>query len=255
VTRAATRRLGAPGAGGARTWARLLATVLRFGLAALWLAAGILKIGDPAAMVRSVRAFRILPEALVHPVAYAVPFVEIALGLLLLAGLAARAAAVVSSVLLAAYIAAIASAAARGLRIECGCFSRGGDLAKGAPTHYSSELIRDSSLLVASLLLAALPAGYLLLERVLLGPGPRPPAGGAWTDDTWDDESWDDHAQDEDAQDEDAQDEDARRCETQGGEEGAGGRAGWGTGGTRAQRAAGNRTRPGDGAGRRRRDA
>ena len=153
---------------------RVLATLARFGLGVLWLVAGVLKIGDPDGMVRSVRAFRILPEALVHPVAYAVPFVEIALGVLLLLGLAVRACAAVSALLLAIYIAAIAAAAVRGLRIECGCFSSGGELTKGAPTHYASELVRDSLLLLVSALLAVLPAGYLTLDRLLFGP----PTGG-----------------------------------------------------------------------------
>ncbi|SBW21181.1 DoxX family protein [Candidatus Protofrankia californiensis] len=154
---------------------RVLSTVVRLGLAVLWLAAGLFKIDDPQGMVRSVRAFRILSEPLVHPVAYAVPFVEIALGLLLLAGLAVRVSAAVSALLLAAYITAIASAAARGLRIDCGCFSSGGDLTAGAPTHYTGEIVRDGLLLVASALLVRLPAGALTVDR-LLERGPHPQA-------------------------------------------------------------------------------
>jgi len=175
-------------------WGRAISTVLRLGLGVVWLVAGSLKVGDAPAMVRSVRAFRILPESLVHPVAYAVPFVEITLGALLVLGLAVRLGAVLSSVLLAVYIAAIASAAARGLRIECGCFSQGGDLAKGAPTHYTSELIRDSLLLVVSLLLAVWPAGYLTLDGLLFGPPTgRTAEGGPDGGDGWDDqdERWD----------------------------------------------------------------
>ncbi|MDT3443035.1 MULTISPECIES: MauE/DoxX family redox-associated membrane protein [unclassified Pseudofrankia] len=189
---------------GARAWVRAVSTALRLALAVLWLVAGALKVGDAAGMVRTVRAFRILPESLVHPVAYAVPFVEIALGVLLLLGLAVRACALLSSLMLAAYIAAIASAAARGLRIECGCFSSGGDLAKDAPTHYTSELVRDSLLLVASGLLARWPGGYLALDRLLDAPaaGRRRPGAaedeyeydGEYDDETWDehDEAWDD---------------------------------------------------------------
>jgi uncharacterized membrane protein YphA (DoxX/SURF4 family) len=219
--------------GGPRTWARVLATVLRFGLAALWLAAGILKIGNPAEMVRSVRAFRILPEALVHPVAYAVPFVEIALGLLLLTGLAVRAGAALSSLMLAVYIGAIASAAARGLRIQCGCFSTGGDLARNAPTTYTTDLVRDSGLLVASLLLATLPAGYLTLDRLLFGPPSRPlPAGGAWTDDTWADHDLDDHDLDDHDLDDQAKDGDALDGEN----DTSDGTARWRAGGARAPR-------------------
>lgn len=141
-------------------------TVARLGLAAVWLVAGFAKVGSPEAMVRSVRAFRLLPEALVQPVGYAVPFLEIALGLLLLAGVATRAMAVVSALLLAVYVGAIASAAARGLRIDCGCFSAGGDLSAGAPTRYTQEILRDGALLVLSVLLARWPAALLSVDRL-----------------------------------------------------------------------------------------
>ncbi|MCK9893319.1 DoxX family protein [Frankia sp. AgB32] len=150
---------------------RVVSTVLRLVLGAVWLAAGLLKVNDPDGMLRSARAFRILPEALVQPVAYAVPFLEIALGLLLIVGLAVRVTAIVSALMFATYIAAIASAAARGLRIDCGCFSSGGDLTADAPTHYTSELIRDSLLLAAAALLAWRPAGYLSADRLLDRPG------------------------------------------------------------------------------------
>jgi uncharacterized membrane protein YphA (DoxX/SURF4 family) len=168
TTAGADRRIRtAPPAPPAPRAPRVVSTLLRLGLAGVWIAAGTLKVDDPAGMVRSVRAFRLLPESLVHPVAYAVPFVEIALGALLLVGLAIRFGAVVSALLLAAYIAAIASAAARGLRIDCGCFSNGGDVTAGAPTHYTSELVRDSLLLAAGVLLAVLPAGYLAADGLL----------------------------------------------------------------------------------------
>ncbi|KPM56789.1 DoxX family protein [Frankia sp. R43] len=146
---------------------RLFSTVLRVGLGAVWLVAGLLKVDDPDGMVRSVRAFRILPESLVHPVAYAVPFVEIALGVLLIVGLTVRLGAFVSAALFAVYIAAISSAAARGLRIDCGCFSTGGDLTAEAPTQYTEEIVRDSALLLASLLLARWPDGFLTVDRLL----------------------------------------------------------------------------------------
>jgi len=239
-------------------WGRAISTVLRLGLGVVWLVAGSLKVGDAPAMVRSVRAFRLLPESLVHPVAYAVPFVEIALGALLVLGLAVRLGAVLSSVLLAVYITAIASAAARGLRIECGCFSQGGDLAKGAPTHYTSELIRDSLLLLASLLLAVWPGGYLTLDRLLFGPPTGRAADGdpdEWDD--WDgqDERWDgenlpgegsrrgtrQEAGDRDDVDRDEADRDGRRAG------GAGDDGDWHEG-YRARR--GGRSRSEDGAGR-----
>ncbi len=46
-----------------RRWA---ATAGRLLLAAVWLAAGALKIPDPAEGIRAVRAYRLLPEAVVR---------------------------------------------------------------------------------------------------------------------------------------------------------------------------------------------
>ncbi|MBX6391788.1 MAG: DoxX family membrane protein, partial [Frankia sp.] len=170
-----------------RAWVRGLSLLLRLGLAAVWLVAGALKVTDPDGMERSVRAFRILPEVFVEPVSYALPFVELALGALLLVGLAVRAGAAVSALLFAVYVAAIASAAARGLRIDCGCFSSGGDLAADEPTRYAQELTRDSLLLVASLLLARFPRGYLAVDQLLFGPSPAAPTPADWDDDGDDD--------------------------------------------------------------------
>ena len=102
-------------------------TVLRVVLAAVWVWAAVAKIGDPAAAVRAVRAYDLLPEWLAQGVGYGLPFLELALALLLLLGLATRLAAVVSAVLFAVFLAGIVSAAARGLQIECGCFGGGGE--------------------------------------------------------------------------------------------------------------------------------
>ena len=64
--------------------------VARLGLAAVFAIASLAKIGNTEAMVRAVRAYQILPEGAVHPVAYALPYVELALAVLLLAGVATR---------------------------------------------------------------------------------------------------------------------------------------------------------------------
>jgi protein-disulfide isomerase len=113
--------------------------------------AALSKIGDPAATARAVRAYRLLPESLVGPVAHALPAVELALAALLLAGLATRIVGLVASAAVAVFIAAVASAGARGLKIDCGCFGGGGLVTH---THYLLDIARDSVLLV---LLAVIP--------------------------------------------------------------------------------------------------
>jgi uncharacterized membrane protein YphA (DoxX/SURF4 family) len=147
-----------------------LATVARLLLGVVFVYAGVLKLPDPAAAERAVRAYRLLPETLVGAAAFGLPVLEIAVGLALLAGVFVRTAAVATSVLLALYIAAIGSVWARGLSIDCGCFGTGGQVAAGR-THYPAEIARDAALLLVALALARWPRSRLALGRA---PGDLP---------------------------------------------------------------------------------
>jgi uncharacterized membrane protein YphA (DoxX/SURF4 family) len=151
------------------TAAPWLATAARALLGGVFLVAGALKLPDPAAAERAVRAYRLLPEALVGPVAFGLPVLEIAVGLALLAGVFVRTAALGSAVLLAVFVAAVASAWARGLQIDCGCFGGGGQVAAGR-TAYPGEVARDLALLLVALALARWPA-----SRLALGDPAAPP--------------------------------------------------------------------------------
>jgi uncharacterized membrane protein YphA (DoxX/SURF4 family) len=142
-------------------WAATAGRVL---LGGVFVVAGVLKIPDPAAAVRAVRAYRLLPEVLVGPVAFGMPVVEIAVGLALLAGVFVRAAAIAAAVLLVVFMAAVSSAWVRGLQIDCGCFGGGGQVAAGE-TAYGTELLRDGALLLVALALAARPRSRLALGR------------------------------------------------------------------------------------------
>ncbi len=128
-------------------WVDALARLVVGGV---WLAAGLLKIPDPAENVRAVRAYRLLPEAVVPLVGHALPVLEILVGLCLLLGVLVRLNAVLSAVLLVAFIVGIASAWGRGLSIDCGCFGGGGGPSENAEAKYPWELARDFGLLLFS---------------------------------------------------------------------------------------------------------
>jgi uncharacterized membrane protein YphA (DoxX/SURF4 family) len=130
----------------------------------VFLVAGGLKVIDPQSSVGAVRAYRLLPSSLVTIVGWGLPFAEIALGVLLLAGVATRLVAVASAVLLLVFIAAVTSAAARGLSIDCGCFGGGGDVAPGQ-TAYGTEIVRDVGLLLLAAWLVWQPRSRLTLDR------------------------------------------------------------------------------------------
>jgi uncharacterized membrane protein YphA (DoxX/SURF4 family) len=148
-------------------WAGLLLVAARLLLGGVWVAAGVLKITDLDASVRAVRAYRLLPEPAAQVLGAALPPVEILVGLLLVVGLTVRVAAAASAVLLAAFVIGIASVWARGLRIDCGCFGSGGQLAAGVDPTYGWELARDIGLLVLAVVLVWRPDTPLGLDRAL----------------------------------------------------------------------------------------
>jgi uncharacterized membrane protein YphA (DoxX/SURF4 family) len=150
-----------------RHWQPWLSTLVRLVLAAVWLAAGFSKITDLAASVRGVRAYDLLPEALVQIVGNGLPLLEIMFGLLLLVGFGVRLMAVVTTVFMLVYMAGIASVWSRGLRIDCGCFSHGGQLGPEAKPTYGLDLLRDSGFLILALLLAKWSATRFAIESLL----------------------------------------------------------------------------------------
>ena len=98
--------------GGVKDWFGLVARLVTGGV---WIAAGALKLPDPADSVRAVRAYDLLPEAIVPTVGHLLPVVEIVVGLCLVLGVLVRGASVVSALLFLAFIIGISSAWARGL--------------------------------------------------------------------------------------------------------------------------------------------
>jgi uncharacterized membrane protein YphA (DoxX/SURF4 family) len=177
----------APDRIGGRPWQLWASTVARVVLAGVLLVAGGLKVGDPDQAAAAVQAYRLLPPALGEIVGYALPIFEIAVGVLLLIGLGTRIAAVITAVLMVVFILGVASAWARGLRIDCGCFGGGGDLAAGVDTKYLQEILRDLLFLGLAVWLIIFPASRFAIDR----PGV---AGTGHTGllDEFDDEEWDD---------------------------------------------------------------
>jgi uncharacterized membrane protein YphA (DoxX/SURF4 family) len=152
-----------------RPW---LGTAARLGLAAVWLVAGGAKVGDLAASGRAVNAYQVMPYDAATVIGAALPFVELALGVLLLIGLATRLAAAVSAALLVVFITGIASAWSRGLAIDCGCFGSGGQLAAGRAPSYLPEILRDLGFLALAGFLLIWPRTPVSVDGWLAGEPP-----------------------------------------------------------------------------------
>ncbi|MGW4497920.1 MauE/DoxX family redox-associated membrane protein [Micromonospora sp. NPDC004336] len=152
-----------------RPW---LGVAARLGLAAVWLVAGGSKVGDLAASGRAVNAYEVMPYDVATVIGAALPFVELALGVLLLLGLATRLSAAVSAALLVVFVAGIASAWSRGLAIDCGCFGSGGQLAQGQAPSYLPEILRDLGFLALAGFLLIWPRTPVSMDGWLAGEAP-----------------------------------------------------------------------------------
>ncbi len=95
---------------------------IRLIIGGLLLGAGALKVGHSVELAAAMAGFRLLPPPAIGPLALALPFFEMFLGLYLVAGLFTRVAATVACVQFLVYAVAVASAVMRHIPADCGCF-------------------------------------------------------------------------------------------------------------------------------------
>lgn len=80
------------------------------------------KIINPKKLMLSMESFELLPTFLIPISSYVLPWTELIVGLLLVAGFATRASAIWSTILYSIFTLAIISVIARGMEVDCGCF-------------------------------------------------------------------------------------------------------------------------------------
>ena len=147
-----------------RTYQPWLTLLSRLILGGVLFAAGALKIGNLQKSAMAVRAYEMLPVELANFLGYALPWIEIGIGLLLIVGASVKICGLLGAFTMVAFIIAIAQAWARGLSIDCGCFGGGGTI-DPEETKYLSEIIRDIGLLAMGVFLYYFPKGKLSLDR------------------------------------------------------------------------------------------
>ena len=81
-----------------------------------------MKIIDTDYFVKSLENYKLLPPESLNIVAIVIPWLELIIGIFLLLGIFVKESALMGSILITIFIAAIVIALARGLDIECGCF-------------------------------------------------------------------------------------------------------------------------------------
>jgi uncharacterized membrane protein YphA (DoxX/SURF4 family) len=143
-----------------------LSLVSRLVLGGVFLYAGASKVFEPGGLAASIRSYGLsLPEWFVTLSAYALPPLEVLLGLYLLVGLFTRASAWAANGLMLLFLAALVQGTLRGLEIDCGCFgSASGDEASSLWV----DVLRDLGLLALGLQLALSPSRRFGVDAYLL---------------------------------------------------------------------------------------
>jgi uncharacterized membrane protein YphA (DoxX/SURF4 family) len=141
-------------------------------LAAVFLLAGIAKVGDPSGFAAAVRAFHLLPDPLVVPFALVLPWLEILAGLYLVAGFLTRMAAVAVAAMLVMFIVALLDALLTGNTAHpCGCFGSTSNpvvtALAGGDTVGWWDVIRDVILIGFSAALLSLGPGAYSIDAWL----------------------------------------------------------------------------------------
>ncbi len=101
-----------------------LAVLARLAVAAVFLAAALPKIADPAGFVADLRNYQVFPHWSWTAIAGLVPMLEVVGAVALVIGWKRRAAAVLLGLLTTSFLILIGSVIARGIDLQCGCFGR-----------------------------------------------------------------------------------------------------------------------------------
>jgi len=145
-------------------WVPWLGLAVRLIAAGIWIMAGAAKIPQIQAFQILVQRYGILPGFLTGPFAHVLPFLEIAIGLYLAAGLFVRGTALLGTALFATFLIAQLSAWIRGITLDCGCFGSIAETTVGPLT-----MLRDFSLGIPTFLMLAFPARFVSLDRRIGG--------------------------------------------------------------------------------------
>lgn len=103
-------------------WLRL---AIRIFIGGYFIFAAVPKIVEPYVFATNISHYGMLPAWSVNMMALLLPWLELVAGTALIIGFRLRAAAVLSTVMLAMFTIAVAWAVSKGLKIDCGCFGEG----------------------------------------------------------------------------------------------------------------------------------
>jgi putative oxidoreductase len=100
-----------------------LSLIVRLVIGFLFIFAGLGKAADPALFAKEIMNYSIMQVSIVNIMALTMPWIELVVGILLIAGVRIKANALITGGLMLVFIVAVFSAMLRGLNINCGCFT------------------------------------------------------------------------------------------------------------------------------------
>jgi uncharacterized membrane protein YphA (DoxX/SURF4 family) len=129
---------------------RIAEIVIRIVLGAIFVYAAYIKLKDPWALfAMNIESYKVLPLWGVQLVARGLPWLEMVIGLLLIAGIFRQIATVITSLLLLLFFSLMVRAFVTGQEINCGCFGPGEAISW-------KTLLRDGSMLAGALFITAM---------------------------------------------------------------------------------------------------
>jgi uncharacterized membrane protein YphA (DoxX/SURF4 family) len=131
---------------------KILHWLSRITLAVVFIWSGWVKFQEPLQFAVAITGYRIVPDEYAFPIARYFPWLEIALGLILLIGFKIRWTSVAASVLMLFFITILSITLFRGIDTNCGCFGFGDKITW-------KTIARDGSFLI--------PAVFLVVETRL----------------------------------------------------------------------------------------
>jgi uncharacterized membrane protein YphA (DoxX/SURF4 family) len=130
--------------------AKIFVLVSRVVLGAIFVYAAYIKLRDPWQLfAMSIDSYQVLPLSMAETAARVIPWVELAAGLMLIAGIWLRISGTVVSLLLLTFFGLMVRAYAKGMEISCGCFGPGEVISW-------KTLLRDGVMVVAALAMTSL---------------------------------------------------------------------------------------------------
>jgi len=145
---------------------RFIFLACRLFVGGLFVFSGLVKIRQPLEeFIVQVEQYALLPEFLIQPFAFTLPYVELIFGTLLILGIWVKLDAIILGLMNLAFIIALSQAMARGIELnDCGCF---GDMLVIGETA-GQVIVRDLILMIPILYLIFTKIRFFTLDKYLL---------------------------------------------------------------------------------------